>query len=66
MKVVIIDDVVTSGDSIIKAIDAAEAQGCEILLAISVLDRNAGATETLAKRGIAYRPLVTLKDLGIE
>jgi orotate phosphoribosyltransferase len=65
-KVVIIDDVVTSGDSIIKAIDAAEAQGCEILLAISVLDRNAGATETLAKRGIAYRPLVTLKDLGIE
>ncbi len=65
-KVVIIDDVVTSGESIIKAIDAAEGQGCQILLAISVLDRNAGAAETLAKRGIAYRPLVTLSDLGIE
>jgi orotate phosphoribosyltransferase len=65
-KVVIIDDVVTSGDSILKAIDAAQAQGCEILLAISVLDRGAGATEALQQRGIPYRPLVTLSDLGIE
>lgn len=65
-KVVIIDDVVTSGDSIIKAIDAAQEAGCEILLALSVLDRGAGATETLAARGIKYRPLVTLPDLGIN
>jgi orotate phosphoribosyltransferase len=65
-KVVIIDDVVTSGDSIIKAIDAAQEAGCEIVLAIAVLDRGAGATETLAARGIPYRPLVTLGDLGIE
>ena len=65
-KVVIIDDVVTSGDSILKAIDAAQAQGCEILLAIAVLDRGAGAAEALAARGIPYRPLVTLADLGIQ
>jgi orotate phosphoribosyltransferase len=65
-KVVIIDDVVTSGDSIIKAIDATQEAGCAILLAISVLDRGAGAAETLAARGIAYRPLVTLADLGIS
>lgn len=65
-KVVIVDDVVTTGDSIIKAIDAAEAHGCEIVLAISVLDRNAGATETLAARNIPYRPLVTLPDLGVQ
>jgi len=35
------------------------------LLAISVLDRQAGAADTLEKMGIPYRPLVTLADLGI-
>jgi len=64
-KVVIIDDVVTTGDSIVKAIDAVQNAGHEVLLAISVLDRNAGATEALAARGVPYQPLVTLKDIGI-
>jgi orotate phosphoribosyltransferase len=64
-NVVIIDDVVTTGDSILKAIDAAEAHGAKVLLAISVLDRNAGATEALRRRGIPYRPLVTIGELGI-
>jgi orotate phosphoribosyltransferase len=65
-KVVIIDDVITTGGSIMKAIDAVKAVGCEVLLAICVLDRNAGAAEMMAKLGIAYRPLVTLADLGIS
>ena len=64
-KVVVIDDVITTGGSIIKAIDAVRAVGCEVLLAISVLDRNAGAHEALEKLGVPYRPLVTLADLGI-
>ena len=65
-RVVIIDDVVTTGDSILKAIDAVQEAGCEVLLALSVLDRSAGAAEALARRGIEYRPLATLRDLGIE
>ena len=64
-KVVMIDDVVTTGWSIIKAIDVAQAAGCEVVLAITVLDRNAGASEALAERGIPYRPLARLEDLGI-
>lgn len=64
-KVVIIDDVVTTGDSIIKAIDATQEAGHQVLLAISLLDRNAGATEALAGRGIKYQPLVTLADIGV-
>jgi len=63
--VVVIDDVITTGGSIIKAIDAVKAVGCEVLLAISVLDRNAGAAETFAKMGIRYQPLVTLEDIGV-
>jgi orotate phosphoribosyltransferase len=65
-KVVIIDDVVTTGKSILQAIDAVESEGAKVLLAISVLDRNAGAAEALRGRGIPYRPLVTLNDLGIS
>jgi orotate phosphoribosyltransferase len=65
-RVVIVDDVVTSGGSIIKAIDAAEVEKCQVVLAISVLDRNAGATEALAARGIPYRPLVRIEELGIK
>jgi orotate phosphoribosyltransferase len=64
-KVVIIDDVVTTGDSIIKAIDAVQNAGYQVLLAISVLDRGAGATEALAKKNVKYRPLLTLADIGI-
>jgi orotate phosphoribosyltransferase len=52
--------------SIIKAIDAVKAVGCEVLLAISVLDRQAGASEALEKMGIPYRPLATLADLNIH
>lgn len=65
-SVAIVDDVVTTGDSILKAIDAAEAHGCKVLLAISVLDREAGATEALRSRGIRYQPLLTLRDIGVE
>jgi len=64
-KVVIVDDVVTSGGSILKAIDAVQEAGHEILLAISMLDRDAGATEALRSRGIPYQPLVTLGDIGV-
>ncbi len=65
-NVVIVDDVVTTGDSILKAIDAVTAKGITVLLAISVLDRNAGAAEALKKRGIPYQPLVTLRDIGVN
>ena len=65
-KVVIVDDVVTTGGSILKAIEAVEKVGCKVLLAITVLDRDAGAAEALAEHRIPYRPLVTLEDIGIK
>jgi orotate phosphoribosyltransferase len=65
-NVVIVDDVVTTGGSILKAIDVVEAAGCKVLLAITVLDRGAGAAEAIAARGIPYQPLVVLADLGIH
>jgi orotate phosphoribosyltransferase len=65
-KVIVIDDVVTTGDSILKAIDAVEKAGHTVLLAISLLDRGAGAIEALSRRGIRYQPLATLEDIGVS
>jgi orotate phosphoribosyltransferase len=64
-NVVLLDDVVTTGDSLLKAVDAVQQVNCKVLLAISVLDRNAGAKQAIEARGIPYRPLVTLADIGI-
>ena len=56
-KVVIIDDVATSGSSLITAIDILRKENIEIVKAVSVIDREEGATENLAKLNC---PLVSL------
>jgi len=65
-QVAIVDDVVTTGESIIKAINAVEAKGSSVTVAISIVDRLSGATEALAERNVPYRPLLTIKDLGLS
>ncbi|MFZ2456799.1 MAG: orotate phosphoribosyltransferase [Candidatus Altiarchaeia archaeon] len=64
-RVVIVDDVATSGGSLIKAIEAAEKEGCTVVKVMSLVDRNEGASSELAKRGYALQPLYNLKDLGV-
>ena len=65
-RVIIVDDVVTSGGSMLKAIETVRAKGHEVVLAISVLDRDAGGAEALAAIGVKYRPLVTIAEIGIS
>lgn len=65
-RLVIVDDVVTSGGSIIKSIEAARARGHEVVLAISVLDRDTGGRQNLEAIGVKYQPLVTIAELGIS
>ncbi len=64
-RVVIVDDVVTSGGSILQAIRAVQSIGHEVVLAISLLDREEGGTESLRKAGIRYVPLVTRSQVGV-
>lgn len=44
-RVVIVDDVITSGGSSQKAIDAVEAQGATVVLVLAIVDRQQGARE---------------------
>ena len=64
-RVVLIDDVATSGGSILKAADQIALAGGVMTDAIVILDREQGASAMLAERGIALHPLFTATDLGV-
>ena len=63
--VVLIDDVATSGGSILKAADQIEAAGGIMKDAIVILDREQGADANLKERGITLHALFTATDLGV-
>src|SRR5262245_4909497 len=61
-RVVVVDDVCTTGESILKAAEKAEEAGYEVVAAFCVVDREEGGTELIAKRYPFY-PLFTAKEL---
>jgi orotate phosphoribosyltransferase len=61
-RVIVVDDVCTTGDSILKAADRAEEAGYEVVAAFCVVDREEGGTELIAKRYPFYS-LFTAKEL---
>lgn len=65
-RLVIVDDVVTSAGSIIKAIDVVRELGHEVVLALAILDREAGGAAALEAAGVPYRALVRISELDIE
>jgi orotate phosphoribosyltransferase len=64
--VAVVDDVATTGGSSLKAVEAAEARGCKVALVVAVLDRLEGAAEAFAARGLPFKALVNIRDLGVE
>ena len=64
--VVIVEDVVTRGGSVLQAVDAAIAAGCRILAVITVIDRLEGGTEKVKEKVDSYFPLFTLDDFRSE
>ncbi len=65
-RVLLVDDVVTTGKSILQALDAIEEAGAHVVLATALVDRGDATAKVLADRGIAYEPLLTYRDLGID
>lgn len=64
-RCMIVEDVVTTGSTVIDCIDCLEAAGMKPLLVISVVDRLEGAADRIEERGVAYYPLLTVADLGL-
>jgi orotate phosphoribosyltransferase len=62
--VVIVDDVVTKGGSVVQAIDGAESVGCRVVAVIVLVDRLEGGADKIKMRvpDARYIPLYTLRD----
>jgi len=65
MKVVIVDDVVTTGGSSLQAIDRIQEFGCEVVQVVAIIDRMEGGTANFAARGLTLKSLLTIEDFGI-
>lgn len=61
-RVVIVDEVCTTGGSTQEAIDAAEVAGCKVVAVISLVDREEGGSERLRAK-YNYRSIFTAREL---
>lgn len=62
--VLMVEDVVTTGGSLVDAVEAVRANGCTVKHAVTIVDRQAGAREALKEAGVALHALVTLSELA--
>ena len=65
-RVVIVEDVVTTGGSSLLAIERCEAFGLVIDRVVAIVDRMEGGREAFEERGYAFDSLLTIRDFGIE
>lgn len=65
-KVVIVEDVVSTGGSLLKAVERVRELSVEVIAATALLDRSPRVGERFAEAGVRWVPLLTWTDLGIE
>jgi orotate phosphoribosyltransferase len=63
-RLVMVEDVVTSGGAVVDSCKALRAEGAEVAVAVCVIDREAGGPANLAAVGIELRPLFTMSQLA--
>lgn len=60
--VIVVEDVSTTGGSLLKAIKAIQENGGNVKRAFVVVDRQEGAIEAFKKEGIVLEPLISVND----
>lgn len=50
-RVIIVDDVTTTGSSVLKAVDTMKEYGCKVVCVLTIVDRCEGAKEHLKEKG---------------
>ena len=63
-KVAIVDDVITTGGSVSKAIEAVEALNCRVVKVIVIVDRHEGGSDKLRKKGYDFASIIHLWPSG--
>jgi orotate phosphoribosyltransferase len=66
VRVLVIDDVVTRGGSVLEAYHAVRETGAEVVGVTAMVDRGPATAAIFADLGVPFRALLTYRDLGIE
>jgi orotate phosphoribosyltransferase len=65
-RVVIVEDVVTTGGSSLTAIERVEQFGLKVDRVIAIIDRMEGGSKAFRRKGYKFASLLTIRDFGIE
>jgi orotate phosphoribosyltransferase len=65
-RVVIVEDVVSTGASLLKGVDRVVELGATVVAATALLDRSPRVGARFAEVGLRWVPLLTWADIGIE
>ena len=64
-KVVIVEDVVTTGGSSLLAAERAKEFGLDVVMVLAIIDRMEGGRQNFEKAGFVFKSLLTIEDFGI-
>ena len=64
-RVVVVEDVLTTGRSALEALAAVEGEGGHVLGVLTVVDREEGGRAALEQAGYQVEALVTAQELGL-
>ena len=62
LRVVMLEDVVTTGGSSLRAVETLKAEGAQVVAIAALVDRLEGGAETILDSGLAFKALFTRKD----
>jgi orotate phosphoribosyltransferase len=63
-RVAVVDDVLTTGGSVLQAIQEVERLGAKVAVVLCIVDRLEGARDALTR--FEFLPIFTIRDFGIE
>ena len=64
-RAIIVDDVTTTGNSVLTAVAAAREAGLEVGTVVTIVDRLEGAEANFSRHGLELRALTTARDYAI-
>lgn len=62
-SITLIEDVVTTGGSLLKAVNLLRDNGCNVKNAITVIDREEGGKQLLTENGVELKCLLKIRDI---
>lgn len=62
-KAVLVDDVITTGGSVVRAVRAVEEEGGKVLKVLCLVDRREGGAENLGALGISLEPVFRIDEV---